>query len=358
MSIKMLRHRLLYVKDSLQGTIYTALSNTRWLNLLTPLLAFLIRPMLSTTLSTLALLQAWSFYHTTHKNIDGWFATASSLISALCNNIGAFGGLIARLQGTSFLIAPWFFIAGFGIGALYQMTMAGINARRAYESASDPIARQHYRQATMYNLVTATQLAACASAILLFNFFPPAYGLFVTGFALTVVSVNVGNCIWRSLSSDTKKRIKTNLGFGKPESEPTPALHTPSVQLNPPNTKPVHFKRLFSTCNHRVLISRMDQTDSKGYLLDCIEKKLTLLNHNKPSETHRQKIAVLNRLKQVLVDNKKMPELGKLSQQYPKLIDNFWCEKSDTQQLVEAVAFHHQRDHKDYPVRAHHAMVR
>ncbi len=69
MSIKTVRHRLLYFKDVFQGTVYTALSNSRWLSALTPVLALMVRPLLGITLSTLALLQTWSFFHTTHKNI-------------------------------------------------------------------------------------------------------------------------------------------------------------------------------------------------------------------------------------------------------------------------------------------------
>ena len=85
MSIKTARHRLLYFKDLFQGTVYTALSNSRWL---------------------LALLQTWSFIHTAQKNIDGWMATVSSLGGALFNNIAGFGGFLARIQGTVFAAAP------------------------------------------------------------------------------------------------------------------------------------------------------------------------------------------------------------------------------------------------------------
>jgi hypothetical protein len=332
MSIKTIRHRLLYLKDGLQGTIYAALSNTRWLAALTPVLAFLIRPLLGLTLTTLALLQSWTFYNTLHKNVDGWLITLSSLTGSVFNNIAAFGGFIARLQGFSFALAPWFFMAGFTVGAITQLSMAIINARRAYESPAHSAQRQHHAQAAVFNLLTATQLASCVSAIFLFNVFP-AYSLLVTGFALTVVTINVTNSIWRSLSSDTKKKIKKEFGFIKPEDKPVVDLNKSVIAEG----EPLHCSRLFTTCDHRRAIQGKSVQASKKYLHACITKKLDVLTKGTQNQKSGHKIKVLELLEQVLTGKEHLLDKGKLHQQYPRVVDNFWCEKSETDQLIDAV---------------------
>lgn len=336
MSIKTIRHRLLYFKDLFQGTIYTALSNARWLTALTPVLAFVVRPLLGLTLSSLAILQAWSFYHTAHKNIDGWMGTASSLTGALFNNIAAFGGFLARIQGSIFVLAPWFFVAGFTVGALNQLVLAGLNFRRAYEVWSETDRRQHYIQAAIFNLITAVQLSSCVTAIVLFNLFPTNV-LFITGFALTVVAINAGSCVWRFCSSDTKKEIKNALGLGKIESIQKEEHDVCSIDKKQKSEETPQYTRLFTSCNHSAVIKNMEQEDSKNYLLRVISQKLIVLNKNTHNDKNMQKISVLEMLKQVLIENKSLSNASKIHQKYPKLVNNFWCEKSDTQQLVEAV---------------------
>lgn len=337
MSIKTVRHRLLYFKDLFQGTTYTALSNSRWFATLTPVLAFVVRPLLGITLSTMALLQAWLFIHTPHKNIDGWMTTISALGGALFNNIAALGGFLARLQGTVFALSPWFFVAGFSVGALNQLTLASLNARRAYESPAGSDQRQHYVQSAIYNLVLAAQLASCVTAIVLFNLFP-ANTVLITAFALTVVSINIGSSIWRFMSSDSKKEIKRGFGFEKLEHlNENLAAKLPRKDVEPKHT------RLFSTCDHCAVIRKMSTDDAKKYLLNYIRNKLSVLTKNEPSEKNKQKIEVLQILKQVLIKNKAMPHSEKLHHRYPRLADNFWCEKSDTQQLLDAVGLYHKK---------------
>lgn len=342
MSIKTVRHRLLYFKDLFQGTAYTALSNSRWFAAFTPVLAFVVRPLLGITLSTMALLQAWLFIHTTHKNIDGWMTTISALGGALFNNIAAFGGFLARIQGTVFALSPWFFVASFSVGALNQLTLACLNARRAYESPADSDQRQHYVQSAIYNLVLAAQLVSCVTAIVLFNLFP-AHIVLIAAFALTVVSINIGSSIWRFMSSDSKKEIKRGLGFEKVEHL-SENLAAAKLQLQ--DVEPKHT-RLFSTCDHSAVIRKMSTDDAKKYLLNYIRNKLSVLTKNEPSEKNKQKIEVLQLLKQVLIKNKAMPHPEKLHHSYPRLVDNFWCEKSDTQQLLDAVGLYCKK-HNDW----------
>ncbi|RUR06742.1 hypothetical protein [Legionella sp. km772] len=340
MSIKTARHRLLYFKDFFQGTVYTALSNSRWLTTLTPILALLVRPLLGLTLSTLALLQAWSFFYTAHKNIDGWMTTLSSLGGAVFNNIAAFGGFIARIQGTVFAVAPWFFVAGFSLGTLNQLTLACLNAIRAYESQPGSDQRQHYIQAAIYNIILTVQLASCVTAIVLFNLFP-ANTFLISAFALTVVSINVGSCLWRFLSSEAKKDIKNELGFGKSEQLKELIITTP-LDKKPQPQGGLKHTRLFSTCDHSAVIRKMNGEDAKQYLLDYIAYKLSILNKNTHQEKTQQKIAVLELLEQVILEKRTMPDPGKLHHRYPHLVDNFWCEKSDTQQLLEAVDYYYK----------------
>ena len=63
-------------------------------------------------------------------------------------------------------------VAGLSVGAINQLVLAGLNARRAYESPAGSDQRQHYAQSATYNLIMATQLASCVTAIVLFNLFP------------------------------------------------------------------------------------------------------------------------------------------------------------------------------------------
>lgn len=352
MSIRTARHRLLYFKDLFQGTAYTSLSNTRWYSTMAPVLAFAVRPLLGLTLTTLALLQAWLFIHSPHKNIDGWMTTVASLGGAFFNNIAAFGGFIARLQGSVFTFAPWFFVAGFSVGAINQLIFACLNARRAYEAEAGSDQRQHYVQAAIYNLVLAGQLASCVSAIVLFNLFP-ANLFFISAFALTVASINLGGSLWRFLSSDSKKAIKVALGFQKKEphqqdDKPFAVMPGEKLELAPKHT------RLFTTCDHSALIRKMSDEEANKYLLDYIRHKLSQLVRNTPSEKNQQKVDVLRLLKQVLIHNKPMPDLGKLHHKYPHVTDNFWCEKSDTQQLVEAVNLYYKKHNADALEQRHH----
>jgi hypothetical protein len=338
MSIKTVRHRLLYLKDSLQGTIYAALSKTSWLTALSPILALVVRPLLGMTLTTLALLQLWTFSHTGNKNLDGWMTTVGSLAGAGLNNVAAFGGFIARVTGTVFVVAPWFFVAGFGVGALYQLVMAGVNLRRAYEAPTQSHQRQHYLQGAGYNLITGLQLASCATAIVLFNAFP-AFGLLVTAFALTVVAINLGNCIWRFLSSETKKEIKNAIGIGKPEKD---LSHESVTLLDKSNEAEQlrHTRRLFTTCDHCAVIKEMNISESKIYLDSYITKKINELVRRAPSEKNQQKITVLEQLRHIVVEDHHAPDKGKMHKKYPRVVENFWCEKSDTDQLIDAVIYY------------------
>ena len=290
MSIKDVRHRLLYFKDLFQGTVYTALSNARWLSTLTPLLAIVVRPLLGITLSSLALLQTWTFFNTPHKNIDGWMSTVSSLGGALFNNIAAFGGFIARLQGVVFVAAPWLFVAGFALGTINQLALALINARRAYESPAGSDQRQHYLQSMSFNLIMATQLASCVTAIVLFNLFP-AYTALITGFAVVVVAVNIGSCIWRYLSGEQKKGIKEELGFGKSEHLPEVVK---SAHLNKHYEIEPKFTRLFTTCNHSAVIRTMSDQDSKNYLSNYISKNWQILKKNQKMKLTSKKLKCLS----------------------------------------------------------------
>jgi hypothetical protein len=346
MSLKTVRHRLLYVKDSLQGTIYAALSKASWLTALGPLLALAIRPLLGITLTTLAFLQLWTFSQTGNKNFDGWFANVSSLTGALLNNVAAFGGFIARVSGVVFVAAPWFFVAGFSVGALYQLMMSGLNLRRAYEAPAQSHQRQHYLQAAGFNLITGLQLASCATAIVLFNAFP-AFGLLVTALALTVVAINLGNCIWRFMSSETKKEIKNAIGIGKPEQD---LSHKSVKVLDKPleELQARHTARLFTTCDHCAIVKEMSIPEGKKYLDSYLTKKLFELSQRQSSEKNQQKIAVLEQLKMVVAENHHTPDKGKLHKKYPRVVENFWCEKSDTDQLIDAVIYYSQsvKDHQ------------
>lgn len=345
MSIKIARHYLLYFKDLFQSVIFGALLNSRWLTALTPLLAFAVRPLLAVTLGALALTQTWSFWFLHHKNIDGWLNTVGSLAGALLNNISAFGSLIARLHGVTFAAAPWLLVAGFGIGAVYQLTMAAINARRAYESPSNSAQRQHYAQSTSYNLVLATQLLSCVTGIVLFTLIPSS-SLLIAGAAGAVVLFNIGTSLWRSFSSDTKKKVKGELGFGKP-GERMHLKQDIAVDKSPIKAaEPLHCKRLFTTCNHSLVIKTMDSAERRAYLQSCIEKKLATLSQHGTGEKNRHKIEVLTLLQKVFTENHAMPHVSKLHQKHPRLADNFWCEKSDTQQLVDAVALYCKEEHE------------
>ncbi len=275
--------------------------------------------------------------------IDGWMTTLSSLGGAVFNNIAAFGGFLARIQGITFAAAPWFFVAGFSVGTLYQFAMASLNALRAYESPADSTQRQHYFQAASYNLMMTLQLASCVTAIVLFNLFP-ANTLLITAFALTVVTINVGSCIWRFLSSETKKEIKKELGFGKPEQETNPeqVVVLDKIALN--EVAPPQHTRLFTTCDHSEVIKKMNHEDSQKYLRIYITRKLSVLVKNGNNEKNQQKIEVLQLLEQVLIKNTSMPDQGKIHKKYPRLVDNFWCEKSDTLQLLDAVGHYCKND--------------
>lgn len=339
MSIKTIRHRLLYLKDGLQGLIYVALAKKSWFISATPVLAFIIRPLLGITLTTLALLQLWNFSsYVANKNLDIWMSSVGALTSALLNNVAAFGGLIARATGTVFTAGPWFFVAGFAVGALYQLIMAGVNGRRAYESPTSSNQRQHYVQGAGYNIITAFQLASCASAIVLFNVLPAFTGL-ITAVALTVVVINTANSLWRFLSSDIKKDIKNGIGIGKPEQESS-QLSLGLLGKMPLNDQPPqNVRRLFTSCDHSAVIRPMSISAMKEYLLDTIRKKINELTQKTPSKTNQQKITVLKHLEHTIIEQH-IPHKGTLHKSYPLIVRNFWCEKSDTDQIIDAVTYY------------------
>lgn len=340
MSVKTVRHRLLYVRDSLQSSLFVVLTNTKWLSALSPLLAFVIRPLLGATLSTLALLQTWTFIHSHYKNIDGWLATGGALGGALLNNIAAFGGFIARAIGSTFIWAPWFFIAGFSVGAVFQASMALINAWRAFESPYNSVQRKHYLQTFAFNLLSTLQLSSCAAAIFVFNVFP-AYSLLVAGFAITVVTINLGNSIWRFLSSESKKEIKNFLGFGKPAEVDSSLDYVNKISSKENHSVSLKsFPRLFTTCDHRLEIKKLPFSEREPYLITYISRKIAVLEKGAKSEKNEQKIAVLQLLRRVVLEEEPMQDKAKLHKKYPKLIDNFWCEKSDTDQLIDAVTYY------------------
>ena len=171
--------------------------------------------------------------------------------------------------------------------------------------------------------------------MIVINLFGLGYTILITAFALSGVAVNVGSCIWRFLSSEAKKEIKGELGFGK--TEHLSDLKKIAVLDSNRKDEEPKYTRLFTTCDHSVVIRKMNDDESKKYLLSTISKKLSVLAKNESNEKNQQKIEVLQLLEQVIIEGRAMPAPGKLHHKYPPLVDNFWCEKSDTQQLLDAV---------------------
>jgi hypothetical protein len=93
---------------------------------------------------------------------------------------------------------------------------------------------------------------------------------------------------------------------------------------------------------HKSALERID------YLHPYIVKKLAVLERNEFSEKNEHKIAVLKRLEKVFTENMHIPDKGRLHKKYPRVVDNFWCEKSDTDRLIDAVIAHGQRVHEEH----------
>ncbi len=343
MTLQSIKAGLLNLKDGIQGLMYALLSYSRLYAAMASPLAFFLRPLLSLTLISLALIQLWTFIHSPHHNIDGWMISVGSFTSALLNNVASFGGVIMRLQGSSFLLAPWLLVAGFGLSSLYRFVLMGLNFYRAFEVPAHSVQRQHFLQLAFSNLVTALQLACCSSAIILFNLVP-GYTFAIAAVALSVVAINLSTAVWRALAPQSRAQTKRLLGLSKPQEESD--INVSHSKSHECNLERAFYKRLFTTADHSAFIKKMGVQESLDYLLSTINHKILILEPYSSLEKQRQKKEVMHYLQKGLLDHEVVVDKKQLQQQYAHLVDNFWCETSDTVQLIKAVEYY--KKHSSY----------
>lgn len=334
MWIQMTRQRLLAIKDTVQGTMYAFLAHKPLYTAMSSVLAFFLRPILSLSLISLAFIQLYAFIYSPNKNIDGWMVTLGSLVSAILNNISAFGSLLMRLNGQTFLMAPWLLVAGFGLSASYRFILSALHLQRALESPLHSVQRQHFFQAASFNLITAIQLTSCTAAIIVFNLFP-ASTLLVSCIALTVVGLNMASLYWRTMGNKEKEQVKNYVGLAKPVDD----LSDSCCKMSALSCARSHNPRLFSTHDHLAIIKKMSAEESRHYLTNTIQDKLSLIGEPHDEKMHQKK-AVLQRGLHCIEQGISSMNKKNLRSEYPLSLNNFWCEKSDTEQLIDAVIHH------------------
>lgn len=332
------------LRDLLQSTLFAAMSNHNWLNWfkLSPL-SILNKASLGLVSIVLAGFQCYFFYQAVNKNFEAWLNTLSAVIGTGLTSIASYGELIAASLGIGFAAGIWIFLAGLTVNWLNQMLDLGINLYRAFE-AKGSAQRQHYLQAAIQHGFNATYLALTITALVC-TFLLAVNPVIVTGFCLGVVGFGLLNIAWRIGSNAVKEQLKQGIGLSKVEQTVQP-------QAGNELTHSPRIKTLLSSRDFIAELKSLPVKDRQAVLELKIDEKLASLRKNPNSRPKiANKISVLGLLRNNIGASKEMIAKTVLANQYPGAFQSFWREKSDVEQLYDALSYHHSKsdDHRLSP---------
>lgn len=343
MLIRLLQKFVSYTKE-VQDTIFFGLmSDARLFSALSasPIL-YVTMPFMGLLMTINAIINGYHLAKASNKNFDQWFNFLTSLGCALFASVALYGGAIAGVYDVTFAAGPWFFFASSALALFHQAVMLGLNAYRAYESASGSAQRMHYVQAVVNNLFLMGLLTAVLGAVTFVMLFPTVAPALGSALALTAVSFTLAHIAWAVLPHNWKLFIKGLLFLGKPESEATPqdeivdSLELDGALQNSVFNEEQHH-RLFTRPDYRAAVKEMPTERGEAYLHQIITRKIAVLGSPSMPQTDAgsQKIKCLADMDRALASHTKMNKADLLDR-YPLAFQSFWTEKGDVEQIFDA----------------------
>ncbi|MBA2650537.1 MAG: hypothetical protein H0U75_13275 [Legionella sp.] len=323
------------LRDLLLATMFSAFSNTTWLNLFknSPI-SLINKASLGIVTLILASLQCYYFYHAVNKNFEGWFNTISTIISTGLTSLATYGELLAGLLGFGFAAGIWIFIAGLAVGMVNQLVEAGLNLHRSKQALHGSAQSKHYLQAAIFHGLNASSLGITITALIV-SFIIPVAPLVVTFICLSVVGFGLANIAWRFGSEGTKDRIKQGMGLAKPTHEITLRQELKKFPENNPSLQTI---ALDSEATEKSNLKKQQ------HLNTLLSEKLDGWQKNYQGVKIESKKKVVALLKSNITTPWNIPSKTEIATKYPKAFQSFWREKGEVEQLYEVVAnAHHSK---------------
>lgn len=325
-----LRKLVVSLKDVLLSFMFTAFSNPAWFNWFkfSPI-SILNKASLGIVTIVLACMQCYFFYQAVNKNFEAWSNTLSAVVGTGLTSVATFGEMFATALGLSFAAGIWIFLAGLMVSMVNQLIELGINLHRSLEAPKGSSQRKHYQQAAIQHAFNAMHIALTITSLACLMLLP-VNPVLVTGFCLAVVSFGVLNVAWRMGPKGAKEQLKQGVGLTKP-------IHEPSFAFK----KPHHSNPLFTATDFISPIKTLSLEDQKTHLqLKIADKSSQLRMNTSLSLKQENKIKVLELLSNALEDPIKLDSKSVIAKHYIGAFQSFWREKSDVEQLYDAVMFH------------------
>ncbi len=326
--LRRLQTAMLLFREALQSIMFSAMSNRFWFEIFNDSpISLANKGLLSFTTLMLALFQLYFFYYSPNKNIDGWLTISSALTGSILSSIAMYGAILSSILSFTFAAGLWFFMAGLLVGLLTQLILLGINFYRSFEAEPGSAQRKHYQQAALYNGFKMIQIALSIIA-LVFTLIIPVTPIVAAISCFAVVGLIAAHIAWRFGPSHAKQEIKQMISLGKP-----------SGKKEKDQNNSTHYRRFFTARDYISEINVLSSDKDKQETLHlAITKKLdTLKAIPTRSKKTQSKINLLKSLLNPLNGEGELPSKLPSHKNYPGAFQSFWREKSDVEQLYDAV---------------------
>lgn len=321
-----IRELIIFLKELLQIAFYTLFSNPAWLQSFNASIgALIVKPLFSFFILALAIIQLIFAIQSTHYYFDLWFNALMSLASASLGAASLLGATITFVLGTGFMVGAWLFLAALAVGFVQLSLNLGLNLIRASESLKNSQQKRDYRDTAIANSVHLLILSFAILSVV-FSFIVPGFPLVATVFsALTAVSVAI-DLVWHFSPLKVKQVVKETI------------LDTP-IMLHQEREKSFDFsyKRLFTSVNYKEQLKGYAPEQQKACLMQIITDKTALLSKKE------EKQELLHQLIEALEQNKLLPKKASMQKMYPEAFETILKEKSETEQLFDAVYAYQDR---------------
>ncbi|CEG56485.1 hypothetical protein [Legionella fallonii] len=342
MLVRLIQKLALYTKEVQDTVLFGLMSDSQLFSALSasPIL-YTMLPFIGILMTITAIINGYHLAKASNKNFDQWFNFITSVGCAILASISLYGAALAAIYDFTFVAGPWFFFGSSALAFMHQSVMFGLNLYRAYESLSGSAQRMHYVQAALNNLFMMGLLTAVIGAVTFVMLFPAVAPALGSVFALTAVAFTLLDIAWRVIPHNWKLFIKGLLFLGKPEStlpqaEVANAPELVSTLDSNVNNEAQHH-RLFTRPDYSAAVREMTKEKGKEYLHQVIIRKIAVLDNPSVPQTDktRQKVDCLSVIERALESHTKIDKAD-LLEKYPLVFQNFWSEKSDVEQILDA----------------------
>lgn len=351
MAFNIIQKAVRYTKQVQDVGLFGTMVKSRWfLAFAGSPLYYVMLPLIGILMTVLAIMDGYNLAKDPNRNFDKWFGFIVSVISAACASVSLYGAVIATYLGVSFVAGPWIFFSSLIVASVHQLVMLGIHLFRAYNLPNNSPQHRHNIEAAINNILVISLLVAALGAVTLVMLFPIA-PVIASVFASAVVVLTVLDVVWQIAPENWRLLVKEFI-LGKPELVLQTISHGPLKYDIKLEVEPMDVHKLiaanhtsfFSTTDYGATISTLAIGKDEQFLQEVIGAKLKVLaeSPNAASTKNTQKAGFLNDL---LTHVKHQQTISKpdLLKKYPLALQDFWADKGDVEQILDAAVVMQKR---------------